>query len=280
MSPPTIQQALKQAHKQLSPSSNSAHLDAEVLLCFLINKPRSYLHTWPEKHLSDDQHHRYEDLITRRLAGEPVAYITGRREFWSLDLEVNPTTLIPRPDTETLVEWVLNQFPHTPIKVADLGTGSGAIALALAQERPNWQLLATDYSVAALALAQGNAERLNIHNISFSQHDWLEDVDQYDFDLIVSNPPYIPEADPHLLQGDVRFEPRSALSSGATGLDDIRKIIQQAPAHLKPAGWLALEHGYDQGNTVKKTLQLNNYQSISTIRDIAGNNRISVAQHY
>lgn len=274
----TIQQALTRARQTLSSTSDSAPLDAEVLLMHLLDKPRSHLHAWPEKVLSVQQIQDYEALITRRAQGEPIAYITGQREFWSLNLSVNPDTLIPRPATETLIEWALQHFPTSSLKVADLGTGSGAIALALAHERPQWQLIASDQSPKALIIAKQNARQLKLNNIQFIESNWLQSIEDNDFDLIISNPPYIRADDIHLQQGDIRFEPITALRSGISGLDDIRIIIEQSVSQLKSAGWLALEHGYDQAIDVTNLLKSHKYQSISTIDDLAGQPRLTIAQ--
>ena len=219
---------------------------------------------------------RFRVLIARRAAGEPFAYITGQREFFSLDLAVTPAVLIPRPETELLVELALAKIAQDErVDIADLGTGSGAIALALAQARPNARLRATDASAAALQVARDNAERLDIRNIEFAQGDWCAALDDARFDLIVSNPPYIAVGDAHLAQGDLRFEPAAALASGADGLDAIRTISRDAPMHLKPGGWLLFEHGYDQGAAVRALLQKNGYVEVSTALDLEQRDRVS-----
>jgi len=258
------------------PDSPSARLDAELLLAAALGKPRSFLRTWPERVVSREAHDLFDSFLARRLAGEPVAYILGRQGFWSLDLEVAPHTLIPRPDTELLVETALALLPATPARVLDLGTGTGAIALALACERPSWQVLGVDRVAEAVALAERNRERLDLANAAFRASQWFSELAGERFSLIVSNPPYIPSADPHLKQGDVRFEPSSALVSGADGLDDIRLIVEQAPSHLESGGWLMLEHGYDQADAVRDLLLGRGFTRVESRRDLGGHERISL----
>ncbi|EDO26569.1 predicted protein, partial [Nematostella vectensis] len=232
-------------HAEL-PDSPTPRLDAELLLAHALGKSRSYLHTWPERELDAPQLERYQAAIVRRQAGEPVAYILGQQGFWSLELEVAAHTLIPRPDTELLVETVLALLPATSAALLDLGTGTGAIALALASERPAWRLTGVDRVSEAVALAERNRARLKLSNANFAESHWFSVLVGHRFQLIVSNPPYIAADDRHLAEGDVRFEPSSALVAGADGLDDIRLIIQQAPGYLEAGGWLLLEHGFDQ----------------------------------
>ena len=258
------------------PDSPSARLDAELLLAAALGKPRSFLRTWPERVVSREVHDLFGSYLARRRAGEPVAYILGRQGFWSLDLEVAPHTLIPRPDTELLVETALDLLPATPARVLDLGTGTGAIALALACERPGWQVQGVDRVAEAVALAERNRERLDLANAAFRASQWFSELAGERFSLIVSNPPYIPSADPHLAQGDVRFEPSSALVSGADGLDDIRLIIEQAPAHLENGGWLMLEHGFDQAGAVRDLLLTRGFARVESRRDLGGHERISL----
>ena len=223
-----ISELLTEAIGLLENSSDSARLDAEVLLCHLLQKDRAYLITWPEKNIDSATVETYRQLIQRRQTGEPIAYITGQREFWSLNLNVNQHTLIPRPETEDLVEYLLEHYPaERAMKLADLGTGSGAIALALASERPEWQIIATDQTAEAVKMAEHNATQLKLHNIEFRQGSWFQPLANEPFDIIVSNTPYIAEQDEHLTQGDVGFEPQTALSSGSEGLDDIRQIVDQ-----------------------------------------------------
>ncbi|MBD9680773.1 peptide chain release factor N(5)-glutamine methyltransferase [Pseudomonas sp. PDM18] len=260
------------------PDSPSARLDAELLLAAALGKPRSFLRTWPERVVSREAHDLYDRYLARRVAGEPVAYILGRQGFWSLDLEVAPHTLIPRPDTELLVETALALLPASPSRVLDLGTGTGAIALALACERLSWQVLGVDRIPEAVALAERNRERLRLANVAFRASHWFSAVEGERFSLIVSNPPYIPSTDPHLRQGDVRFEPSSALVSGQDGLDDIRLIIDQAPNHLESGGWLMLEHGFDQPDAVRDLLLSRGFSAVESRRDLGGHERISLGR--
>ena len=272
-----ISELLTEATGLLENSSDSARLDAEILLCHLLQKDRAYLITWPEKELDSLTVETYQQLIQRRLAGEPIAYITGQREFWSLNLSVNQHTLIPRPETELLVEHILELYPaNSRIKLADLGTGSGAIALALASERPEWQIIATDQSAEAINIAEQNATQLKLNNIEFRQGSWFQPLTGELFDIIVSNPPYIADNDEHLRQGDVRFEPRSALSSGADGLDDIRQIADQARQYLHSAGLLIVEHGYDQQQEIQQIFNSLGYKQTLQLEDIAKKPRITL----
>lgn len=260
------------------PDSPTPRLDAELLLAAALGKPRSFLHTWPERVVSSEVAERYASFLERRRTGEPVAYILGHQGFWSLDLEVAPDTLIPRPDTELLVETALALLPASPAEVLDLGTGTGAIALALACERPAWKVTGVDRISTAVELAERNRARLRLANARFVESHWFSALGKQRFALIVSNPPYIPAQDPHLAQGDVRFEPSSALVAGADGLDDIRKIIQDAPDHLLPGGWLLLEHGFDQAPAVRDLLDQQGFQQVESRRDLGGHERISLGQ--
>jgi len=268
---PDVRNMLAAATQQLG-----ERLDAELLLLHVVQKPRSWLFTHADDVLDRDVQTAYSNLIERRVAGEPVAYITGRRGFWSLDLEVTSATLIPRPETELLVELALQRLPDdAACSVTDLGTGSGAIALAIARERPHAQVVATDASADALAVAQRNARRHAIVNVTFVHGDWLAPLAGQRFELIVSNPPYIEAADPHLGQGDLRFEPASALASGTDGLDDIRHIIRDAREHLRPGGWLLFEHGWNQGDAARALLHEAGYTEVFTARDLEQRDRIS-----
>jgi len=260
------------------PDSPTARLDAELLLAAAIGKSRSYLHTWPERIVSSEDAQTYAGYLHRRRSGEPVAYILGQQGFWKLDLEVAPHTLIPRPDTELLVETALELQPATPAKVLDLGTGTGAIALALASECPAWQVTALDRVEEAVALAERNRQRLGLGNVKVLASHWFSALDGERFDLILSNPPYIAAEDPHLAAGDVRFEPSSALVAGVDGLDDLRLIVGKAPAHLLPGGWLLLEHGYDQAPAVRALLTGQGFIEVASRKDLGGHERISLGR--
>lgn len=265
---------LAQAREQLQAVSDSARLDAELLLAGALHKDRTWLYTWADRELSCAELALAEPLLQRRCAGEPVAYILGWRDFWSLRLQTNPSTLIPRPDTETLIEWALELPLPATSRVLDLGTGTGAIALALASEQPSWQVSGVDQSAAAVALAQANASSNQLPRVSFQQSDWFSAV-QGLFDLVVSNPPYIDAADEHLSQGDVRFEPRSALVADDNGLRDLALIIEQAPVYLRADGWLLLEHGWQQAEAVCGLLRQRGFVDVQTRRDLGGQSRIS-----
>lgn len=280
MSQPSLnyRQALQEAVRQLSQLPQAAaNLEAALLLGHLLQVSRSHLIAWPEKRLTADQRRDYAALIQRRLNGEPIAHITGEREFWSLSLRITPDTLIPRPETELLVEQALARMVSmsTP-RIADLGTGSGAIALALASERPDATIHATDRSQTSLAVARENASRLQLRGVSYFLGDWCQALPAgEDYDLILSNPPYIPADDPHLNQGDLPHEPTGALVSGEEGLEDIRRIAAQAPEHLKVAGWLMLEHGHMQGHAVRQILRQQGFAKIATLNDLAGQPRVT-----
>ncbi|MGM0594053.1 MAG: peptide chain release factor N(5)-glutamine methyltransferase [Pseudomonadota bacterium] len=272
--------AVRQGGEQLARSSDSPRLDVELLLCHLLGKPRSYLFTWPEQVLDAQQLEAFAALLARRESGEPVAHILGRREFWSLALTVSADTLIPRPETELLVEVALARIPEQAHwRMADLGTGSGAIALALASERPRCRITAVERSEAALAVAQDNVRRLGLENVVLRQGSWFEPLAGERFALIVSNPPYIPEGDPHLAQGDLRFEPKAALSAGADGLEDIRHLIAHAPEYLEAGGWLLLEHGYDQGDAVVALLRERGYEAVEDVVDLLGHGRVALGRY-
>jgi release factor glutamine methyltransferase len=277
----SIGELLDSLTQQFSAVSDSARVDAEVLLSFVAQKNRTWLYTWPERELSEPQNQQLQILIERRLQGEPVAYLTGQREFWSLTLQVSPDTLIPRPDTELLVEVALELLADRSrehLNIVDLGTGTGAIALAIASEQPNWQVVGLDRIPAAVALAQRNQSRLQISNASFLESDWFSAIDKQQFDLIVSNPPYIESQDPHLEAGDVRFEPRSALVAEDDGLLDIKKIIAQAPEYLVERGWILFEHGYQQAEAVRNLLSERGFVAVQTRCDLAGHERATLGQ--
>ena len=253
--------------------------DAEWLLAHAVARPRGWLYAHGDAHATTAERERFEALVARRAVGEPVAYLTGRRGFWRLELVVGPDTLIPRAETELLVELALERLPRgVACVVADLGTGSGAIALALAHERPHARVVATDASAAALDVARGNAEALGLGNVAFRHGDWLAPLAGDRFDLIASNPPYIAAGDPHLDEGDLRFEPAAALASGPDGLDAIRAIVAGAPAHLRPGGWLLLEHGWDQGPAVRALLREAGFLDVATHRDLEQRDRASLGR--
>ncbi len=275
----SISQLIQNATKQLTPFSDSARLDVELLLCSVLKKDRSFLHAWPEQELEQQQFNSFEKKFERRLQGQPVAHILGERGFWSLNLKVTKDTLIPRPDTERLVELALERIPeNADWKILDLGTGSGAIALSLAKERPGIFVTATDQSEAALNIAKENAEKNHISNIEFIQSNWFEKLAPQQFNMIVSNPPYIKEDDPHLTQGDVRFEPLSALTSGEEGLDDIRIIIKESQKYLTKEGGLLLEHGYDQADSVCDLLNKAGFSDVGNFKDDNDNPRVTLGR--
>ena len=253
--------------------------EAEWLLSHVLGKSRSWLYSHGDDALGGAEAARFGELVARRVAGEPVAYLTGRRGFWQFDLRVTPATLIPRAETELLVELALDRLPgDRHWHVADLGTGSGAIALALAHERPNAQVIATDASLAALDVARGNAAALKLSRVEFRAGNWFEPLAGERFDLIVSNPPYIADDDAHLDQGDLRHEPRTALASGADGLDAIRIIAAGAARHLQPGGWLLLEHGWQQAEPVRALLRSAGLVEVNTARDLEHRDRVTVGR--
>lgn len=269
--------ALRAAATRL-PGPEARH-EAEHLLLQVLGRDRAWLFAHGDDSLTEPQAASFEALLTRRAAGEPLAYLLGRRGFWTLDLQVSPATLIPRPETERLVELALERLPDDrALRVADLGTGSGAIALALASERPQAQVVATDVSEDALRVAQANARANRIANVVFRCGSWLAPLAEERFDLIASNPPYIAEGDPHLGRGDLRFEPPTALSSGADGLDAIREIVTTAPAHLLPGGWLLLEHGWDQGEAIRALLLAAGFVEVATWTDLEQRDRVTLGR--
>lgn len=250
-------------------------LEASILLAHVLGKSRTWLFAHPEYRPAADQLRRFAVLIAQRMTGEPIAYLTGVREFWSLPLRVTCSTLIPRPETELVTERALAVIHSRVARVADLGTGCGAIAASLAQERPGWQIVATEASHAAIAVAQDNFNQLGLRRVETRLGDWYQALQQERFDLIASNPPYIREGDPHLEHGDPRHEPRMALASGRDGLDDLRRIIGEAHRHLVDSGWLIVEHGWDQGEAVRTLFQGAGFAAVRTHRDLAGHERVT-----
>jgi release factor glutamine methyltransferase len=277
----SIANLTSQGQQLLAKISDSGKLDVEILLSLVLKKTRSYLFTWPEKKLSDEQLHEFIKLLSRRAEGEPIAYITGIKEFWSLPFAVSKATLIPRPDTETLVELVLELYPDNKvITCLDLGTGTGAIALALASEKAMWEIDAIDFNPDAVALAQRNAQALNLAQVDIYQSDWFKGVSKNTkFDIIVSNPPYIDSDDINLSHGDVRFEPKSALVSSEQGLADIKHIANKARCFLNTEGKLFFEHGFEQGHAVRTILTDLGYKNVQSKQDLNGHERISWATY-
>ncbi|XUO89218.1 peptide chain release factor N(5)-glutamine methyltransferase [Halomonas sp. KM072] len=282
----TFDALLKNAAQRLQlAGSPSPRVDAEVLMEFATGRSRTWLYTWGDSECPTWEHARFDALIAARAQGQPVAYLTGEREFWGLPLATSPTTLIPRPDTETLVEAALARAGTPTGRLLDLGTGTGAIALAFASEKPDWQVVGVDVRPEAVALAADNARTLNITNATFLVSDWFSAFTLSSpsasspgstFEIIVSNPPYIAADDPHLGQGDVRFEPRSALVAEADGMADLLHLITTAQAFLSPGGWLVLEHGYQQAPSVRQALKLAGYQSVESVQDMGGHERVTL----
>lgn len=275
----SIQKQIEFGTDLLKKVSDSAKLDSQVLLSHVLNKEINYLYTWPENQLTDNQFTSYNNLLQERLSGKPIAYITGVKEFWSLPFYCDPSTLIPRPDTEVLIEEVLNVTEESftdNVNCIDLGTGTGAIALALASEKPSWNIDAIDYSDNAIELAKKNANNLGINHVSIYQSDWFSNVESdKKFNVIISNPPYIDENDIHLSQGDVRFEPLSALVAEKEGLADIERISTQAKQFLANGGYLFFEHGYSQGKACKDLMLKLGFSKVKTIKDYAKNDRVT-----
>lgn len=271
-----IDDALRWGQERLA-GTESPDIDTRVLLCHVLSKPASYLYTWPEKQLTAAQWDAFQSHITSRQQGTPVAHITGIREFWSLTLESTADTLIPRPDTELLVEATLARLPDGACGVCDLGTGTGAVALAIASERSDVTVVGADLVPQAVTLAKRNAKRNGILNTHFLQSHWFDGIEGR-FSAIVSNPPYVEADSPYLLEGDVRFEPASALTSGKDGLDDIRCIIENAPPFLKPDGYLLLEHGHEQAVPVQTLMIQRGFSDVETLQDLAGNDRVTLGR--
>jgi release factor glutamine methyltransferase len=272
-----FQRWLREAVSELS-ESESPKRDAEILLEHVTGKSRTYLLAFGETLLTAEQEAQLAALLARRKTGEPVAHLVGEREFWSLPLYVSAATLIPRPDTECLVEQALARLPTAACSILDLGTGTGAIALALATERPDCTVMAVDVMPDAVTLAQRNMERLGLGNVTVLQSSWFTALENRLFALIVSNPPYIDEHDPHLAQGDVRFEPLTALVAANEGLADLDHIVTTSRQHLLPGGWLLVEHGWTQGNAVRALFTNAGYREVATCRDYGGNERLTLGQ--
>jgi release factor glutamine methyltransferase len=277
----TISNALSLAAKQFS-QSPTPRLDAEVLLAHALNVARSYLHAWPERALSADEEQAYYALVERKRRGEPIAYITGSREFWSRDFIVSKDTLIPRPETEVLVEKILEKFQtHTGVlSVADLGTGCGAIALTIALEKPLWQVAATELSDTAMAVAKSNAERHHVKNVSFYLGDWCAALPRLRFDAIMANPPYIAKGDSELNQDVIEFEPHAAIFADEAGLKALRQIVFQAKNHLKSGGYLMVEQGYSQAQAVREIFLNAGYTEIEMHKDFSGQDRMTAARFF
>ncbi|MFL2530595.1 MAG: peptide chain release factor N(5)-glutamine methyltransferase [Porticoccaceae bacterium] len=271
---------LLQLSAKLQLNSDSPQLDCELLLCHALEVDRTWLRTWPENQVSVTQQALFESLLDQRVNGTPVAYLIGTRGFWSMDLNVSSDTLIPRPETELLVEIALNLSIPNKACGLDLGTGSGAIALALASERLDMQWIAVDSQQGAVELAQSNCDQQQLTNVSIFQSSWFDAIKAPNnkFDLIVSNPPYIAVADPHLSQGDVRFEPSTALVSGVDGLNDIKIIVRQSPSYLNANGWLILEHGYNQGQSVRELMLAAGFSQVVTKQDYNNLDRVTLGQ--
>lgn len=274
----TTRDLLAGAIAQLGPHSESPALDAELLLSHVLRQPRSRLKSHPEDVASEAASRSYRELVARRVNGEPLAYIVGYRHFWTLQLTVTPAVLIPRPETELLVEQALSLRPEPSGRIVDLGTGSGAIALALASERPQWQVTATDVSEDALAVARANAKSLSLDRVEFLQGSWFGPLAGRRFDLVVSNPPYIGAAEPEMQSPALRHEPRGALSPGTAALESLAAIVHSAPLHLEPGGWLLLEHGSSQAPDVARELVKRGFGHVRSHRDLAGHERMTEAQ--
>lgn len=279
--PVTIAEQLRAAAARLAERDDEGaapRLEAELLMAGVLQRPRAFLFSHGNEPLADTQAAEFGRLLDRRLAGEPLAYLTGSRSFWTLELAVDPAVLIPRPETELLVEAALQHMAeNTPLRVVDLGTGSGAIALALAAERPNAELVATDISKPALEIAGANARRNGLERVTFLHSDWFAALEG-PFDLVVSNPPYVADDDPHLSRGDCRFEPRGALTPGADALLAYRRIVSQAREYLNRGGWLLFEHGFDQGAALRKLLTDSGYIQVESRCDLQGHERVTLGQ--
>ncbi|WP_289101791.1 peptide chain release factor N(5)-glutamine methyltransferase [uncultured Marinobacter sp.] len=271
----TCEALLKSAADQIG--GESPRLDAELLLSHVTGLGRTSFRAWPEREVPAEQAEAFFRLVAQRAKGQPIAYLLGEQEFWSLPLRVSPSTLIPRPDTECVVEAALSLELPANARVLDLGTGTGAIALALASEQPGWQIMASDRVEEAVALARENSQQLGL-SITVVQSHWFDQIPAGSFDLLISNPPYIPASDRHLKEGDVRFEPESALVAGEDGLDDIRLLVTEGLDWLNLNGWMLLEHGYDQGEAVRDLFAKAGWRNIETRKDYGGNDRMTLAR--
>jgi release factor glutamine methyltransferase len=272
----SIKQYLEDGTAILRAISDSPRLEAELLMGLVLRKPRSFLHAWPEQRLSEPQADRYEVLLRRRFSGEPIAYMTGIREFWSMPLKITPHVLIPRPETELLVEKALLRLPaDEEFRVLDLGAGSGAVSLAIAKERPRTKVIGVDVSLAALEVARLNARLQKIPNVEFRESDWFDAVRGEKFHVVVGNPPYVADDDPHLARGDARFEPRLALDAGAGGMECFRAIVDRAHNYIVRQGWLMLEHGPTQHLPLRRLLEAQHYHDITIHKDGAGHDRVT-----
>lgn len=277
--PRTILHLIKEGENTLC-GNDVPRMEAEMLLAHTLGKERSYLRAWPEQVVPPEHMNQYRHHLGRRRQGHPIAYLTGRQEFWSLELAVNEHTLIPRPETELLVEHALENIPlDQHLDIADLGTGSGAIALAIAKERPRCRIHASDVSQDTLTVAENNARRHQLNNVRFYQGHWFDAFDQQRFHMVLSNPPYIAEHDVHLTQGDLRYEPRTALTCGLSGLEAIIQIVKSAKLFMHPNAWLYLEHGYQQADEIRKILIDQSYAAVKTLRDLNRHERVTQAQN-
>lgn len=274
----TVRKAIIAARDQLALVTDVPALEAELLVSFVLHQSRSHVYAWPEKLLTIAQCNALSALITRRLEKEPMAYILGKREFWSLELAVSPETLVPRPETELLVETALSLFQqdNRAVRAADLGTGSGAIAIALAHERPSWQIFATEMSREALAVAQCNAKKMGAKGISFYWGNWCKALPCVDFDVIISNPPYLAQKEWEANKEALWWEPREALVAGEEGLSALRHICKTGLAYLRPGGRLVLEHGHRQGAFVRRWLEEEGFREVSSVLDLASNERMTI----
>ena len=271
-----IKTLLNQMQQQLQPLSASPCLDAQLLLMKVLHVSRAHLYAYDDQVVTGEQQQQIEVLLQQRCAGMPMAYLLGAQEFYSLDLKVNSHVLIPRPETECLLDWVLDQTWPDTMRAIDLGTGSGAIAIALAKAKPQWQLIATDQSEQALAVARHNAEQHQLRNLAFFKSDWFHSIEAQPFNLVISNPPYIQANDAHLR--DLQFEPQSALVAADEGMADLVKIIKQATSYLVDGGWIVVEHGYDQADRVCQCAEKAGYQAVVSNPDLSGVPRFVVAK--